>query len=118
MDGLTLVMFVFPLVLGFTFYVLGFTELREIFRGKEKGSAAPAMGTIYFFICFIVWLVLAMWWPAMATDAALATLGYLWLGFALLSFSFAIACIGFLLYSSVKKPESGRLEIREEREGF
>jgi hypothetical protein len=116
MDSTTLIMFAFAFIIPFVFFLLGFSELREIFRGKDKGMAAPAMGTIYFFICTLFWFVLAMYWPAMATDASLATLGWVWYAFALLSLSFVITCIGFILYSSFHKPEESRLEIREERQ--
>jgi hypothetical protein len=120
MDATTTIMFAFTFIIPFVFYILGFSELREIFRGKEKGLAAPAMGTIYFFICFLFWLALGMWWPAMATDAALATLGWVWYAFALLSFSFVVTCIGFILYHAVQKPQESKLEIQEERryEGY
>jgi signal transduction histidine kinase len=120
MDAISLVMFAFTFILGFIFFIFGFGELREIFRAKEKGMAAPAMGTIYFFICTIFWLVLGMYWPAMATDAALGTLGWVWIGFALISASLAIACIGFILHASIQKPQESKLEIQEERkqEGY
>jgi hypothetical protein len=120
MDSTTTIMFAFTFIIPFVFYILGFSELREIFRGKEKGMAAPAMGTIYFFICTLFWFVLAMYWPAMATDAALGTLGWVWYAFALLSFAFVITCIGFILKMAVHKPEQSRLEIQEERryEGY
>ena len=120
MDSISLIMFAFTFLLGFIFFVFGFTELREIFRGKEKNMAAPAMGFIYFIICFIFWLVLGAYWPAMATDSALGTLGWIWYAFALMSFSLAIACVGFVLYLSAHKPEQSHLEVQEERryEGY
>ena len=116
MDSLSLIMFAITFLVGFFFFIFGFTELREIFRGKERNMAAPGMGAIYFFICFIFWLVLGMYWPAMATDAALGTLGWIWYAFALISFSLAIGCVGFVLYLSVQKPSQSRLEIQEERQ--
>jgi len=120
LDSISLVMLAFTFLLGFIFFIFGFSELREIFRNKEKNLAAPAMGFIYFIICFIFWLVLGIYWPAMATDAALGTLGWIWYAFALISFSLAIACAGFVLYLSAHKPEQSRLEIQEERryEGY
>jgi hypothetical protein len=113
-------MFTLVAVLGFVFYIFGFSELREVFRGKDKSTAAPAMGTIYFFFCTMFWFVLAMWWPAMATDEALGTLGFLWFGFGLVSFALAWACVGFIIIRSGHKEERGRLEIREENrnEGY
>jgi hypothetical protein len=113
-------MFAFVAILGLVFYIFGFSELREVFRGKDKTTAAPAMGTIYFFICTVIWFVLAMWWPAMATDVALGTLGYLWLGFALTGFALAWACVGFIIIRSGNKDEKSKLEIREENrnEGY
>jgi hypothetical protein len=120
MDSITMIMFAFVLVLGFLLFILGFSELREIFRGKDKSMAAPAMGTIYFFVCTILWFVIAMYWPAMATDAALGVLGYLWYGFGLISFALAWACVGFIALRSTHKEESSRLEIQEEKryEGY
>lgn len=120
MDNLTLIMFAASFMIPFVFTLLGFTELREIFRNRDKSMAPPAMGTIYFFICTLFWFILAMYWPAMATDAALATLGWAWYAFALLSFSLVITCIGFIIYASVHKPEQSHLEIQEERhyEGY
>jgi hypothetical protein len=115
-----MVMFAFTAIISTLFLVFGFSELREIFRGKDKSTAAPAMGTIYFFICTLLWFVLAMWWPAMATDAALGTLGILWLGFGFVSFALAWACVGFIIVRSGNKDERSKLEIREENrnEGY
>ena len=120
MDSISLIMFTLTFIVGFIFFIFGFSELREMFSAKEKNMVAPAMGTIYFFICTLFWFVLAMYWPAIATDAALSTLGWVWEAFALLSASLGIACIGFSLYSSVSKPMGSRLEIQEERrsEGY
>lgn len=120
MDSLSLVMFAFTFLISFIFFILGFNELREIFRAKEKNMAAPAMGTIYFFVCTLFWFVLAMYWPAMATDAALGTLGWVWFAFAFISLSLTVACIGLMFYVSAQKPQQSRLEIQEERrfEGY
>jgi uncharacterized membrane protein len=120
MDSLSLIMFSFVFVLGFITLILGFSELREIFRGKDKSMAAPAMGTVYFFFCFILWFVLAMYWPAMATDQALATLGTMWMGVAWISFVLAWACVGDIALKSAHKDEKSKLEIQEERryEGY
>jgi hypothetical protein len=120
MDSLSLIMFAFVTILGVLTQILGFGELREIFRGKDKTVAAPAMGTIYFFIGTILWFVLAMWWPAMATDEALGTLGFFWYGFGLMNFAFIWACIGFLAIRANRKEEHSSLEIREEQryEGY
>jgi hypothetical protein len=107
-------MFAFVIILCFVFFIFGLGELREVFRGKDKSSAAPAMGTIYFFSCTVFWFVIAMWWPAMATDEALGTLGFLWFGFGLISFALAWACVGFLIIRSGNKEEGSRLEVREE----
>jgi hypothetical protein len=120
MDSVSLVMFAFSFLISFVFFIFGFNELREVFRAKEKNMAAPAMGMIYFFISTLFWFVLGMYWPAMATDAALATLGWVWLAFGLISVGCAIACIGLMLYVSAQKPQQSKLEIQEERryEGY
>lgn len=120
MDSVTIVMFAVTFIIPFVFTILGFSELREVFRGKDKSTAPPAMGTIYFLVCTLFWFVLAMWWPAMATDVALGTLGWVWYAFALLSLSFVITCIGFIFKASLNKDEQSHLEIQEERhyEGY
>jgi hypothetical protein len=120
MDSLTLIMFCFLSIIGIVAQILGFSELREIFRGKDKTVASPAMGAIYFFIGTILWFILAMYWSAMATDEALGTLGYLWYGFGLMNFSLIWACIGFLAIRANKREDQSRLEIREEQryEGY
>ena len=74
MDSVSLIMFSLTFVVGFIFFIFGFSELREIFRGKEKNMAAPAMGTIYFLICFLFWLVLGLYWPAMNRVGAIAAM--------------------------------------------
>ena len=120
LDSITIIMFAVSFIIPFVFTIMGFSELREMFRGKDKTMAPPAMGLIYFFVCFLFWLVLGMWWPAMATDAALASLGWVWYAFALLSFTFIITCLGFIIRAGLHKDEPSKLEIQDEKhyEGY
>ena len=120
MDSVTLVMLAFVMILGFIMLILGFGELREVFRGKDKSMAPSAMGTLYFFFAFIIWFAMALYWPAMATDQALAAFGYLWYGVMMLSFAFIWVCIGDIAIKGTHKDEAGKLEIQEERryEGY
>jgi hypothetical protein len=109
-----MIMFSFVLILGFVFLIFGLNEFRESIIGK-KVMASSTLGFIYFLLCTIIWFILAMYWPAMATDAALGTLGLLWFGFAWVSLGFAFACIGFMLKASFEKDKGGKLQITEER---
>lgn len=116
MDSVTLIMFSFVLMIGFVFLILGFNELKETLEERRKGTpATPAMGMIYFIIAMIVWFVLAMYWAAMATDPALATMAYLWDGFAVMSLGMFWVCLGYVLKDSLTPSNTqGTLEIREE----
>ena len=114
LDSVSLVMFAFVVMLGFIFLVLGFNELKGTLEENQKGTpATPAMGTIYFVISMILWFVLSMYWGAMATDSALATLSYLWDGFAIMSMAFFWVCVGYILKGSFKATPKSKFEVRE-----
>lgn len=113
MDSITIIMFVLTFMTGFVFTLLGFIDLKEAVTKKDT----PALGFIYFIVAMLVWFVMAMYWPAMATDAALASLGMLWFGFAWVCVALAMACVGLVLKGVVKKPVDSKLEICEEQRG-
>jgi hypothetical protein len=115
MDDLTIVMFILTFMIGFVFLILGFFDLKSALSKKDM---PPALGFVYFLISMVVWFAMAMWWSAMATDAALASLGWLWFGFAWACVALAIACAVLIFKASAGK-SGGKLEIREERtEGY
>lgn len=109
MDSITIVMFTLTFMIGFVFTMLGFNELKEALTKKNS----PALGFVYFLISIAVWFVMAMYWPAIATDAALGSLGLLWFGFAWACVALDIACAVLIFKASVKDT-GGKLEIREE----
>ncbi len=113
MDDVTLVMFIFTFLFGLIFTLLGFFDLKGALTKKET----PYLGFVYFIVSMIIWFAMAIYWTAMATDLALASLGWLWYGFAGISLACAFACLGYILKASVKvEPEGAKLEIREEQD--
>jgi uncharacterized membrane protein len=101
-------MFVLTFLFGFVFTLLGFFDLKETVTKKDT----PALGFVYFIVGMLVWFVMAMYWPAMATDAALASLGWLWFGLAWVCVACAMACVGFILKAGIKS-ENGKLSIQQ-----
>lgn len=120
MDDVTIVMFTFSLTVGLIFFILGFHKLEEAVKAEAKSRnqlANSAAGFIYFLICMALWFAMGLYWPVIATDTVLASLGWLLLGFALISFGCSFACVGLLLRASVGGKRGGvGLEIREKSE--
>ncbi len=111
MDAISLVMFAFIFMLGFVLFLLGFFELKTAFQRHD--STSSGLGFIYFLIAMALWFILSAYWAATATDPALATLSWLWFGFAWVSLVLALTCIAIILKASVNKVDNRGLEITE-----
>ena len=117
MDVLSLVMFAIVFVTGFVMFILGCSELRSGALNWKHDAVSPAMGVVYFFISTLVFLVVALWWTGMATDAALGTLGMFWYGLAWTSAVMAVACVCLVFVSTVgnkQNDDDQKLSIQEE----
>lgn len=111
-------MFSFTFIVAFILFLLACLEFKNGCLGWKTDAVSPAMGFVYSLISAILFFVISLWWTAMATDAALSSLGMFWTALAWTASALAFACICLILLATVgnkQNDDGGRLSIRDER---
>jgi hypothetical protein len=102
-------MFAFTFLMGFVFSLLGLFELKAALEDKE----APAIGFFFCICSTVLWFIIGLFWPALATNEMFVALGWFWLGLAFIFMVASFTCVFYMLKFAVSKTGGG-LEIREE----
>ncbi len=110
MDSISTIMFSFTFLMGFVFSLLGLFELKHALNDKE----APAIGFILCILSTVVWFIMGLFWPAVATTEMFVPLGWLWYGFGLIFMFATLTCVFYIAKYGVSGKETGGLTIQEE----
>ncbi len=110
LDAISIIMFSFTFLMSFIFSLLGLYELKSALNDKE----APAIGFFFCLCSTILWFIIGLFWPAVATNEMFVPMGWLWYGFSMIFTTVSLVCIFYILKYAVSGKDTGGLVIREE----
>ena len=114
MDGISIIMFVVPLMLGVLFSILTLVP-----KGRDKPNTIFTGSLVTFFssmLASICWFIFGLTWPAVATDVLFVSVAWLWFAVGIIFTVFTLVAAFKLVtaYFDNKKPKRLRMTESEE----